>query len=566
MYITPKLIPWVIQPLFVRHRRNMLVLHRCGQRRNYLSFLWNYAPTTTVTTTTTTRSCPPVTHPSCNPNGTNPNNNNSSSEDTSCNHHHHLDDDDDNERTNQLMSLQHAHPLGPWKAILEAVQLHHTKWNNHSLLGGTNPSSAYVYEQPQEEEDDDDDERQGPPPRHTPIQTIEDVSHKQQQLQQHHDPLHPPFRVLDLACGPRGQPGTNIAYALPLAAVLCTDFCPLVIAQVRTTATTTISTTTQRTSSFHSHTPTDVFNDTTTTNLASSDTHQDINAEASTIPTSAPATTTTTSSIPFDDSQVLLLPLPPPPNLTTAVHDMTDLSIYETNTLDVISCCYGYSLSTDLPHALQEAHRVLVPGGILIIATWERSALLRQGQEVVTWCSRGGSSGGSSSSTARDDPNYYTCPDDAFLVTPTWDYHHPNDNNNDKNEEDENKDNTTGIAASRMALSGPGEMEALLVTAGFTEPNAIVTSYGTYPFDLGTQSNIQFAMGTMLVREELETMGAFRPLGTTSGNDKGDGGLWRNLAEEAFWIHIAKYTDMVDGHMMLRDNTFKLTISTKALA
>ena len=52
------------------------------------------------------------------------------------------------DETHYRMSLQHAHPLGPWQAILAAVKSHF-------------------------------------------------------QTQQ-------PFRVLDLACGPRGQPGTTI--------------------------------------------------------------------------------------------------------------------------------------------------------------------------------------------------------------------------------------------------------------------------------------------------------------------------------------------------------------------
>jgi hypothetical protein len=53
-----------------------------------------------------------------------------------------------------------------------------------------------------------------------------------------------------------------------------------------------------------------------------------------------------------------------------------------------------------------------------------------------------------------------------------------------------------------------------------------VATWGTYPFDLGSQSDHQFAMGTFIVRPELESLGAFRP-------GYGDGG-WKNLAEEAF--------------------------------
>ena len=207
----------------------------------------------------------------------------------------------------------------------------------------------------------------------------------------------------------------------------------------------------------------------------------------------------------------------PPKNLTKSVSDLTDLSSYGSGTFDAIVCCYGYGLSSDISHALTEAHRVLVPGGVLVICTWERSAMLSNGRDILASV-RGGGLG--------DDP------DDAFLpprIEPV----------------------------AMIALSGPGEFEAHLVGAGFDQPEAVVATWGTYPFDLGSQSDHQFAMGTLLVRPELESLGAFRP-------GYGDGG-WKNLAEEAFWINIRKYTDMVDGSMMLRDNTFKLTTSTKAM-
>jgi hypothetical protein len=113
-----------------------------------------------------------------------------------------------------------------------------------------------------------------------------------------------------------------------------------------------------------------------------------------------------------------------------------------------------------------------------------------------------------------------------------------------------------------IALSGPGELEALLAAAGFDgDGSRIVATAGTYPFDLGSNADERFCMGTLLVREELESLGAL-----ASSSDTHAGG-WANLAEEAFWTNIQKYVDggvMGDNTMLLRDNTFKLTVSTKA--
>ena len=53
---------------------------------------------------------------------------------------------------------------------------------------------------------------------------------------------------------------------------------------------------------------------------------------------------------------------------------------------------------------------------------------------------------------------------------------------------------------------------------------------GVYPFDLGSQSDQQFDTGTILVRSNLESLGAFRPF--TRPGYGGDG--WKNLAEETF--------------------------------
>lgn len=337
------------------------------------------------------------------------------------------------------ISIQHAHPLGPWQAMLELVQGHYNRWEAAKKVSATTVDVLGVI---------------------LPIATATPV-----------------FRVLDLASGSRGEPGTTVAHALPLAAVHCTDSCSIAVAAI----------------------PIQVLVDgASTTSIGKK---EKIHASAHCCP---------------------LLP-PPPKNLTKSVTDLTDLSSYESNTFDAIICCYGYTLSSDISRALTEAYRVLVPGGVLVTATWERSAMLSIGRDVVATVRGGGR-----------DPYHGHDDDEAFLPPRL-------------------------VPLNKLALSGVGELEALLVASGFDQPKAVVASSLVYPIDLGGTPADQFATGTILARDELESLGA---LGPDNSGEVGAGG-WGNLAEEAFWINIKKYADVVDGNMFLKDNAFKLTVSTK---
>jgi SAM-dependent methyltransferase len=311
------------------------------------------------------------------------------------------------------MSLQHAHALGPWRAMTVAVQGHYDAFC--ATKEGSSSSNSSTS-----------------------------------------------FRVLELACGPRGEPSTTIARMLPLAQVHCTDSCPQFVAMV-------------------------------------------------------PVISVGIAQAKGDDDDKGR----PPPNLTKSVVDMSDLSAYPSGTFDVITCCYGYGLADDVSYALSEAHRVLAPGGVLVIATWERSAMLSIGREVLETVR-----GGGRDPLAMED-------DEAFLPPRM-------------------------PPPESLELSGPGEFEALLVGAGFDQPGAVVATWGTYPFDLGSNSDDMLTMGTILIRQELESLSAFE---STDG-----AGGWANPVEEAFWINIRKYTEVVGGTMFLRDNTFKLTVSTKSIA
>ena len=75
------------------------------------------------------------------------------------------------EEAKWLFSMQHAHQNGPWQAMTKAVQAH---YNNDAITITRTSTSTAVSE----------------------------------------------FRVLDLACGPRGEPATRIARALPVRTLL----------------------------------------------------------------------------------------------------------------------------------------------------------------------------------------------------------------------------------------------------------------------------------------------------------------------------------------------------------
>ena len=354
------------------------------------------------------------------------------------------------------ISIQNAHPLGPWQAISTVVQDHYNGWvkkvqaeaiNNKGTRENTNTTKVTMMTREQEE-------LEIASTIILPTTTATTVV---------------PFRVLDLACGPRGEPGTTIAHALPLAAVHCTDSCSVAVAAIPV---------------HKNHVDDDeaIDEDDSTT--------QDV-------------------VMPF------VVPITPPPkNLTKSITDLTDLSSYSSNSFDAIVCCYGYNLSSNIPHALSEAYRVLVPGGVLVIATWERSAMLAIGCDVQAYVENGGH--------------------DRYAVF----------------------DDLPPRKVPQIKLSEVGELEGLLVASGFDQPQAVVATSLVYPIDLGDTPADQFAMGTCLIRDELESLGA---LGCPAGN--GAGG-W-NLAEEGFWVNVTKYADVVEDNLLLRDNTFKLTVSTK---
>jgi len=140
------------------------------------------------------------------------------------------------------------------------------------------------------------------------------------------------------------------------------------------------------------------------------------------------------------------------PNVSAQVADAQDLAEFADNSVDVVTCCYGYMFPTDKARALQETYRVLKPGGVMVATTWDRVDILKISRDVM----------------------------EAVLGAPP-----------------------PVPPLNPMALSEPGLFERLVTEAGFTE---VTQSTSTYPFNFGADKGFQFNVGTILLKEKLDEL------------------------------------------------------------
>lgn len=139
------------------------------------------------------------------------------------------------------------------------------------------------------------------------------------------------------------------------------------------------------------------------------------------------------------------------PNTSLAVADIQDLSQFEDNSFDVVTCGYGFMFCPDKQRAFDEAYRVLKPGGKLITTVWIKLFFAELALAVkVAWV------GGEDVPVLDIDP---------------------------------------------MSLSRDGAVEHYLQSAGFALNERKLSSY---PFDLGSTDDDIFTTGMILLATKLQ--------------------------------------------------------------
>ena len=171
-------------------------------------------------------------------------------------------------------------------------------------------------------------------------------------------------------------------------------------------------------------------------------------------------------------------------NVTCVVADMTDLSAFQSDSIDIVTCCYGVMFPADKRKALSEMHRVLKPGGHVVATYWEQLDLVELGRVVM-----GGALG----------------LDHAVPLPPD---------------------------ADPLSLREPGAFAALATDAGFTVKEEVKSQY---PFVLGDDESEQFAMAMLLFKSKLDALDAAahdkahasfaKNIGTFASRSEGEGPL-----------------------------------------
>lgn len=144
------------------------------------------------------------------------------------------------------------------------------------------------------------------------------------------------------------------------------------------------------------------------------------------------------------------------PHMTAQVADMENLDNFDDNTFDLVTCCYGFMFPPNINKAVQEAHRVLKPGGQLIATTWNRMMIMEKVRAIMQ-----------------------TVLDGQIPPPPP---------------------------INPLSLAEPGLFESIVKEAGFGHFH--VTTH-EYPFDLSNDPEVQFQAVFLSVRDKIAEMDAW---------------------------------------------------------
>jgi SAM-dependent methyltransferase len=144
------------------------------------------------------------------------------------------------------------------------------------------------------------------------------------------------------------------------------------------------------------------------------------------------------------------------PNMQCRVADAMDLSAFADASVDAVTCCYGLMFPSDKPRALAEILRVLKPGGTLVATYWTALDVVELGRAVM----------GAVMGAPPPPPPPHANP---------------------------------------LSLREAGALDALATGAGFRVAASVTSDY---PFDLGTDEDMQFKMSTLLFKAQLSALEA----------------------------------------------------------
>lgn len=146
-------------------------------------------------------------------------------------------------------------------------------------------------------------------------------------------------------------------------------------------------------------------------------------------------------------------------NMKSMVVDAQDLSAFQSGSMDVVTCCYGFMFPNDKVKCLSEVHRILKPGGALVATYWLNLVQVEVCAEIMV---------------AINSVQVPPIPFQSHAINP-------------------------------LSLSEPGLFESLAVQAGF-DASRIESVDSSYPFDFGNHADSQYKMVTLPIKSQIDAL------------------------------------------------------------